>query len=167
MLHLLSAAMKANALKTFLLPMALGVCLWFLSWFAYHKYFVLGLPDSALLPIVAVPLAFPLYGSQDLWSTLDMFIVWILSCSLFFLPQLVAFTFARSRLEISCMVAITILEWLYCVWVLWSVTYCDYDYSFVVATVTDAALLIAGAASGRLVYHLKNRYQRHLIADGG
>ena len=103
-----------------------------------------------MLPSPAVPLAFALYGSMHLWSSSDMLIVWSLSCSLFILPQLTAFARATTHRAIVCLVTITFIEWLLCVWLLRSLNYSDYGYSFGFAAVTLAVLLSIGAAFGRL-----------------
>ena len=56
-----------------ILPIALAAVLWLLSYAAYSNLMP-GVPDSGILPIVAVPLAFLLYGSINLWSDFDMLI---------------------------------------------------------------------------------------------
>ena len=143
-------------MKTFLMPLALGLSLWILSRVAYTN-FTPGIPDSGMLPSAAVPLAFPLYGSVRLWSSFGMFIVWLLCCSLFILPQLVAFTLATTQREFAWFVTITITEWLLCAWLLWSLGYSDYDYRFGFATVTIAALLSIGVAFGQLFHRANDK----------
>lgn len=131
------------------LPIGLAVVLWFLSQAAYESL-TPGIPDSNILPIVAVPLAFPLYGSVCLWSSFDMLVVWGLSCLVFLLPQVTAFAAATTRRAVVSLGIATFAEWLLCVWRLRSLSYSDYGYRFGYAAVTLAALLGIGAVCGRL-----------------
>jgi hypothetical protein len=140
-------------------PIALGLFLWFLARGAY-SHFTAGVPDSGMLPIVAVPLAFALYssGPLNIWPSLDtdLIIVWTLSCSVFFLPQIAAFARTTTRRDVILFAPLTAGEWLISVWRLHSVPYSDYGYSFGSATVTIAVLLGIGAALGRFVYHTRS-----------
>ena len=141
-----------RAILALLLSVALWLSVWQLSRIAYAR-FTPGIPDSGMLPSAAVPLAFPLYGSIRLWSSFDMLIVWLLCCLLFVVPQFAAFAFATSPHHFAWLAAITFVEWLLCVWVLRSLSYSDYDYSFALASGSLAMLLTLGATLGRLFCH--------------
>ena len=138
--------------RSLLISAALWLVLWQLSRFTYARC-TPGIPDSGMLPPAAVPLAFPLYGSIRLWSSFDMLVVWVLCCSLFVVPQCAAFALVTSAHHSTWLAAITFVEWLLCVWVLRSLSYADYDYSFGFASGSLAVLLTLGAALGRLFRH--------------
>ncbi|MEK0450956.1 MAG: hypothetical protein RL088_3224 [Verrucomicrobiota bacterium] len=131
------------------LPISLAALLWFVSGTAYDLL-VPGIPDSGMLPIVAVPLAFPVYGSARLWTSFDMLVVWVLSCLTFLLPQFVAFALVTTKRDIVWFGVLTLAEWLLGVWRLQALSYGDYGFGVGIAAMTIAALLGIGGVLGCL-----------------
>lgn len=119
-----------------------------------------GVPDCGRAPTPIIPWFFWVYRSGDLslWTSLDIFSVWLLSCLVLFIPSAAGLFFSRSVLQrlIICLSAVGEMAWAaHGIWSWRMAFFAEREYSLGIACGLLApawlwvgALVLGGAATG-------------------